>query len=459
MAMGASMTRHGLASLPLAARGSVSAALRRDEQADRGAAYLLRVDPFIQQGELTAADGARGEEFGESVSISGNTIVVGTPNFVVASSNTEQGAAYVFTRPASGWADLTQTAVLTASRGQSEELFGHSVSVSGNTIVVGAPFREIGRHTGQGAAYVFVKPASGWRNATQSAKLTAARGAAHEFFGESVAVLGHTVLSGAPSRKVGKNAQQGAVDVFRRPAAGWAGSPIQKAELTASDGEANDALGISVAISGEKIVAGADQHRIGNRVSQGAAYVFVKPASGWRNATQAAELTDSAGELGELFAHSVAVSGETIVVGGPYHRVGENAVQGAAYVFTMPASGWAGALTQTAELTASDGAKDELLGSSLAVSGNAIVAGASSKEVDKNLDQGAAYVFVRPASGWANATQTAELTASNGATGDSLGRSVAVAGQTIVVGAPDHEVRKVLAQGAVYTFAEPASQR
>lgn len=419
---------------------------------DRGGAYPLRIDPFIQQGELAARHGARGEEFGESAAISGKTIVVGTPNYVVASTNTEQGAAYVFTKRASSWANAIQTAVLTAAEGQSEELFGHSVSVSGNTIVVGAPFREVRTHTGQGAAYVFVKPRSGWRNAIQTAKLTAARGAAHEFFGESVAISGNTVLSGAPSRAVGKNAMQGVVDVFTMPASGWAGSLTPKAELTASDGEAHDALGISAAISGHTIVTGADLHAIGKSAGQGAAYVFVKPPSGWRTATQTAELTNEQGEAGELFGHSVAVSGETIVAGAPYRAVGKNAMQGAVDVFTMPASGWAGSLTQTAELTASDGAKNEALGRSLAISGDEIVAGADFKEVGKNAEQGAAYVFVKPSSGWANATQTDELTASNGAAGDSLGRSVAISGDTILAGAPDHTVARNLGQGAVYAF-------
>jgi fructose-specific component phosphotransferase system IIB-like protein len=165
---------------------------------------------------------------------------------------------------------------------------------------------------------------------------------------------------------------------------------------------------------------------------------------------------DENGDSGELFGRSVAVSGATIVVGAPDHEVGKNVAQGAMYVFTMPVSGWAGSPTQTAELTASDGAKDEQLGGSLAVSGDTIVAGASSKEVGKNALQGAVEVFVKPTSGWVNATQTAELTASNGTAGDSLGRSVAVSGQTIVAGAPDHEVRKILAQGAVYMFTEPS---
>ncbi len=421
---------------------------------DRRAAYPLHIDPFIQQAELATRHGARGEEFGESVAISGNTIVVGTPNYVVASSDVEQGAAYVFTAPASGWAHAVNTAVLTAKDGRSEELFGHSVSVSGNTIVVGAPFREVGKHAGQGAAYVFVKPASGWRNATPTAELIAAGGAANEFFGESVSVSGATVVVGAPSRRVGRHPMQGAVDVFERPPGGWADSPREAADLTASDGAADDALGISVAISARTIVAGADQHAIGKTADEGAAYVFVKPASGWRNATQTAELMAGEGQSGELFAHSVGVSLDTIVAGAPDRSVDGNARAGAVYVFVKPASGWAGALTETAELTASDGAKNEALGGSTAISGDAIVTGATFRKVGKNPEQGAVYVFVKPASGWAGSlAQTAELTAAGGTAGDSLGRSVAISESTIIAGAPDRKVARTLAQGAVYVFA------
>ncbi len=419
---------------------------------DRDAAYPLWIDPFIQQAELTGSRGSPGEEFGESVAIAASTIVVGTPNHADTATGAEQGAAYVFTKPASGWADATQAAVLRANRGESEEDFGHSVAVSGDTIVVGAPFREVGRHTGQGSAYVFVKPARGWRDATQTATLTAKRGAAHEFFGESVAVSGNVVVCGAPSHRVASNASQGAVDIFRKPADGWRGALTQSAELIAADGQANDSLGISVAVSRDTLVAGADLHRVDAHTGEGAAYVFTKPASGWRDSTQTAELTDYEGEAGELFGHSVALSGATIVVGAPFHELGDVVDQGAVYVFVMPASGWRGSVSQIAELTVSDGAKNELLGRSLAIFGNTVVAGASAREIGASSEQGEVYVFVKPASGWENVTPAADLIASNGTTGDDLGRSVAVSGKTIVAGAPDHEVRGELAQGAVYAF-------
>jgi hypothetical protein len=198
---------------------------------------------------------------------------------------------------------------------------------------------------------------------------------------------------------------------------------------------------------------------VGKSDGQGAAYVFVKPRSGWKTDTQTAELTDEQGEAGELFGHSVAASGGTIVAGAPYRTVGKNAMQGAVDVFRRPASGWAGSLTQAAELTVADGSEHEALGRSIAIWGGAIVAGADFREVGKNAEQGAVYVFVRPSSGWANATQADELIAANGTTGDSFGRSVAISGNTIVAGAPDHEVAANLGQGAVYAFvaASPAA--
>jgi hypothetical protein len=433
------MVRHDLEGVPIGAQGIVSAALE-------GAGGA-----FVQQGELSDSPGARGEEFGEAIAVSGRTLVVGTIHHIAASTDLEPGAAYVFTEPASGWAHAKQVAILTAPRGRSEEAFGRSVAISGNTIVIGAPFREVGRHTDQGVAYVFVKPTSGWRSASPTAELTAAGGAAGEFFGESVAISGGSVLVGAPGRKVGKHAAQGAVDVFAAPRSQRAGTQGQLAELTAPDGRANEALGISVAISGRTVVAGADLRRVGETGEQGIAYVFAKHAAGWRDVRATAQLTDGLPEARELFGRTVAISQNTIVVGAP-DRGGANAEQGAVYVFVKPASGWAGSLTQTAELTASDPGKDDELGGALAISGGLVVAGAPGHASGRNAEQGAAYAFVKPASGWRTASQTSELTATGGAPGDKLGLSVALSGDTILLGAPSRTVNEVLEQGAVYAF-------
>ena len=176
---------------------------------------------------------------------------------------------------------------------------------------------------------------------------------------------------------------------------------VQQAELTASDGAKEDELGWSVAVSGDTIVAGAPLRELGGHEHQGAAYVFTRPASGWASATQSAELTASEGAQGDRFGFSVARLGQHDRRRRARHKVGSHNRQGAAYVFTMPASGWTGSLNQTAELTASDGAEEDELGWSVAVSGNTIVVGAPFHKLAGHEHQGAAYVFVMPASGWA----------------------------------------------------------
>jgi len=417
---------------------------------DHGARYPLTVDPTVTQtAELTASDGAANDNFGSSVAVSGSTIVVGAPQHQVG-SNTYQGAVYVFTKPASGWANATQTAELTASDGAANDNLGLSVAVSGSTIVAGAP----GRQVGQGAVYVFSEPASGWANGTQTAELTASDGAVGDFLGQRVALSGSTIVAGAPGHAVGGNQGQGAVYVFSEPASGWADA-TQTAELTASDGAYIDQLGNSVGVSGSTIVAGAPHHQVGSNNTQGAVYVFSEPASGWANGTQTAELTASDGAAYDQLGWSVGVSGSTVVAGANEHWVGGNGYQGAVYVFSEPASGWADS-TETAELTASDGGASDGLGISVAVSGSTIVAGAGGHQVGGNTQQGAAYVFSEPAGGWANSTETAELTASDGASGDLL-EFVGLSGSTVVAGAPYHQVGSNSQQGAAYEFDYPPS--
>jgi hypothetical protein len=191
----------------------------------------------------------------------------------------------------------------------------------------------------------------------------------------------------------------------------------------------NGGFGGSVAISGETVVVGA----VGDISSQGAAYVFVKPGGGWSGAlTQTANLIASDGAMNDYFGGSVAISGDTVVVGAQGDSVDANTAQGSAYVFVKPGGGWSGTLTQTAKLTASDGATSNLFGHSVAVSGDTVVIGA----YYANSYQGSAYIFVKPGEGWSGAlTQTAKLIASDGVGYDFFGDPVAVSGDTVVVGA------------------------
>ena len=323
------------------------------------------------------------------------------------------------------------------------------MAVSGDTIVASAYLDDVGLNTNQGSAYVFVRPAGGWTDATQTAKLTAGDGAADDWLGWSVAVSGDTIVAGAVTDDVGLNTNQGSAYVFVRPAGGWANAS-QTAKLTAADDDDGAAqLGYSVAVSGDTIVAGAPVDDVAANIQQGSAYVFVRPAGGWANATQTAKLTAADGATSDVLGRSVAVSGDTIVAGalGDDGVAGSN--QGSVYVFVRPAGGWA-TVTQTAKLTAADGAADDVLGWSVAVSGDTIVAGSASDDGVAGSAQGSVYVFVRPAGGWVNTTQTAKLTASDGAANDVLGR-VAVSGDTIVAGAPLNVVPNS-DHGSAYVF-------
>jgi hypothetical protein len=407
--------------------------------ADRGARYPLRVDPFIQQAELTASDGAASDAFGTSVTVSGTTIVVGADGHTVG-SNAGQGAAYVFSNTSGTW---KQTAELTASDGTAGDDFGYSVAVTGGTVAVGAPLHKVGSNAGQGAVYAFSNTSGTWQ---QTAELTASDGAYGDELGKSVAVSGGTIVAGAATHQVGSNYDQGAAYVFSNAGAGW----TQSAELTASDGGANDKFGASVAVSGGTIAVGAYGHQVGSNEPQGAVYVFSNAGGGW---AQSDELTASDGAAQPYeaeFGYSVAVSGATIAVGAPLHQVGSTSEQGAAYVFDDSSGSW----VQTGELIASDGTTIDKFGISVAVSGGTVAVGAFTHSVGSNQYQGAGYVFDDSSGSWA---QTAELTASDGAARDEFGSSVAVSGGTVAVGAPLHKVGSNTNQGAAYVFSSGIS--
>ena len=154
--------------------------------------------------------------------------------------------AYVFTEPASGWANMTPTAELAASDGAAGYQFASTVSISGDTVVVGSFAATVDGHEGQGAAYVFAEPASGWTNMTQTAELAASDAAAGSEFGVAVTISGNTLVVGS----LFANSGHGAVYAFTGSGSAWA----QTAEYIGSN---SDYLGYSVAIDGNTLVSGA----------------------------------------------------------------------------------------------------------------------------------------------------------------------------------------------------------
>ena len=327
----------------------------------------------VQQAQLIATDGADTDLFGSSVAVSGDTAVVGALYDDVG-GNTQQGSAYVFVRSGTTWSEQQK---LTAADGAAGDWFGNSVALTGDTVVVGARDDD-NANADQGSVYVFTRSGTTW---SEQQKLTVADGGASDYFGRSVAVSRETAVVGAFGDDVGANADQGSAYVFARSGTTWS----QQAQLTANDGAANDWCGFSVAISGDTAVVGAEWDDVGVNANQGSAYVFVRSGTVW---SQQQQLTAADGATEDWFGGAVALSGETAVVGAQRDHVGITADQGSAYVFARSGTIW----SQQSQLTASDGAASDQFGFSVGFSGDTAVVGAYSDDVGAT-DQGSAYVF------------------------------------------------------------------
>jgi len=499
---GASRLRYAGLTAYDAAGGTLEAGLSSEGSEIRirvetdGARYPIVIDPILQTAKLLASDGGYEDEFGRSVSISGDTLVVGAAKADVG-VNTDQGAAYVFVKPTGGWSGtLTQTAKLLASDGAALDWFGGSVAVCGDTVLVGA-LGDDDNGSSSGSAYVFVKPSGGWSGTlTQAAKLLASDGAAQDWFGDSVSISGDravvgadsgaayvfekpaggwkntlnqtaklvasapwraegfgkavsmsgdTVVVGAVGEDVGSKTNQGAAYVFVKPTSGWSGTLTEVAKLLASDGGTAHFLGRSVSVSGDTVAAGADGFP-----SSGRAYVFVKPTGGWSGTlNENAKLVMSQFGVNRYFGYSVSVSGDTVAVGDYASGKG-----GEAYVFVKPAGGWSGTCNEATKLMTSDGTGGDWLGYSVCVSGCTVVAGAYGDD-DNGLDSGSAVVFERPSEGWSRGLlQPAKLVSSDGAKSDRFGNSVSISGDTLVIGAP-YDDDNGSSSGSAYVFVKP----
>jgi hypothetical protein len=387
------------------------------------------------QVKLTAPDGSAADFFGTLVAVSGDTAVVGSPHARVGAFP-HAGAAYVYTRVGGIW---TQQARLTASDGAAADWFGWSVAISGDTIVVGAWWHDSGTNPDQGSAYVFTRTGTTW---SEQAKLTASDGARLDQFGYSVGVSGDTVVVGASPWEDEANVEgqrQGSAYVFARTGNTW----VEQAKLTPSAGFAGDKFGVRVALDGDTAVVGAGS----DNAAQGSAYVYTRAGTTW---TEQAKLTAADGAADDEFGFWVAVSGDTVVVGAYFDDVAYKD-QGSAYVFTRSGGTW----TEQARLIAADGAEGDLFGRSVAVSGDTIVVGAQYDEIGGNFHQGSASLFTRAGGIW---TEKAKLTAADGNASDLFGVSVGVSGNVAIVGANTADVGVMPSQGAAYVFGGSLAQ-
>jgi hypothetical protein len=400
----------------------------------------------LQEIILRAEDAQEDDEFGWSVAMSGDTVVVGAheKNGEPGGSLTYAGAAYVFERDNGGPGAWGQAKKLVLSDPWEFDYFGESVAIDGDTIVIGA-FEEDGGPDNPllnaGAAYVFERDQGGPGVWGQVAKLVAADAQAEDNFGKAVSISGNLIIVGAWHEDGGPGdpmTSAGAAYIFDRNQGGN-GAWGQVAKLSAGDAQPGDYFGDAVAISNDTVVIGAygEDGGPGDPTSvTGAAYIFDRNQGGPGAWGQVAKLTDDVPQEYNYFGASVAIRTDNVVVGA-YGKNGDDPDEGAAYVYGRNQGG-ANAWGQVTKLTADDAEISDDFGWSVAISDDAIIVGARHK--DDGPDEpwshaGAAYIFGRNQGGIEVWGQMVKLLASDAGFNDLFGWSVAITTDNVVVGA------------------------
>ena len=397
----------------------------------------------VTERKAGASDASPGDLFGLSVDICGDTAIVGAPrNYLDPSTPggaNAEGSAYVLERDATGaWVEV---ASLTASDAAIGAEFGYAVAISGDTAVVGAWLEDQAASVNSqfGAAYVFERNHGGLGAWGEVTKLTSSDSAPGDLFGFSVGIDGDTLVIGAWSDDHAAGVDAGSVYVFDRDQGGeeaWG----EVAKLVASDGAAGDWFGTSCDIKGNRVVIGASGADDPNELDVGAAYVFERGAGSPSVWQEAAKLTASDKAAGDWFGVSIALSNDTIVVGAFLDDLGDLgdpeglADAGSAYVYERIQGG--ASWTESAKLTAGDGAGDsDQFGISVSLDGDTILVGAFRDNNSGGPDAGAAHFFERNQGGPNAWREVAKLTAKDAGIGDEFGAAVAVDGRNLIVGA------------------------
>jgi hypothetical protein len=391
--------------------------------------------PVSQLGFLKAANAGAGDNFGDKVAISGNTVVIGA-KFEDGSATTidgadddaapTAGAAYVYVYNANTLA-WEQQAYLKASNGEGGDRFGADVAIDGDIIVVGAE-NEDGAGGNSGAAYVFVRNAGQW---TEQAILRPSNAASGDWFGGDVDISGDTIVVGAYREN------EAFVFTYDPVLEQWTEQQI----LTGSNTASGDNFGRGVTIDGDTIVVGAffeDSNATSingpgdnnSRSNSGAAYVFVRNDGVW---TEQAYIKADNAAVDDLFGGILDLDGDTLAVGvysrGPFDH-------GGAYVFQRSGETW----TQQAYFEPALATTNEYFGSAISISGDLVAVGSPQEdgngvdgETDNSLlSSGAVYVYKREAGAW---SQHAYLKASNVGANDWFGRDVGISANTVIGGA------------------------
>jgi len=365
---------------------------------------------------LVGEDTDDGDRFGWTMAADGETVLVGAvtddePN------GEDAGSVYVFERDGEGW---TQTAKLAPEDGDDGDFFASALAVDGDTALIGA--RQAGDPT-TGIAYVFERGSEGWE---QAARLIPDATTADARLGWAVALVDGTALVSAPrDSTAAENA--GTVFAFEPGTEGWE----QQATLTAADASDGAFFGTALGGSGDTAAVGAAGASDPNGEQAGAAYIFERQDDGEGGWTQAAKLAADDGDESDLFGTATVLDGETALVAAVGDEDPNGSGAGSVYAFQQDErDNW----TQTAKLAPEDGTEGDEFGWSVALDSGTALIGARRNDELNGEDGGAAYLFENDDGEWVQRTKMAPEDATEGAR---AGSSVALAGTTALLGAPN----------------------
>ena len=358
----------------------VGAPLADNPGINTGAAYVFTVTgtTWTEQAKLNPSWALAGDNFGRSVAVSGNVIVVGAP--LHQARGPRAGSVFIFERSGTVWSEVAQ---INASDGQADDEFGQSVSISGSTIVVGTPQAD--------KIYVITKNGGTW---SEDAILTGSDTLAGDLFGYSVSVDGDSIVVGAPTRdELGTNS--GACYVFDRSGTTWS----ESAKLTHGGGQATDLFGFSVAIKGNQIYAGAPftDGPFPNQLDTGSAYEFLRSGNVWTEVKKYVHFSPS---TGDRLGNAVAIAGIKLLAAssmddeGANHGVPPPLNSGSTHEFYCVPGVPPPPIPCFDILVASDAEPGDQLG--ISVTGTMVWYVLGAMDDDNGTDAGAVYAFLSP---------------------------------------------------------------
>ncbi len=406
--------------------------------ADSGSAsvFVRTASTWSFEAQLIADDIQRGDVFGYEVSLSGSTALIGA----VDGDNTPgslSGSAYIFIRDGSSW---SQQAKLSDANGLYNDQFGVRVALSGDTAVIGANFKDTDAGLSSGCAYVYARTGTNWNLQSQ---LNSGNNAEGDRFGISVDIDGNTAAIGSQYADTLVGGNSGLVHIFARTGSTWA----LETTLLGSDVAGSDEFGFSVAVSNGRALVGARLHNYLSIGDSGAAYVFQKSGAIW---SQQAKLGASDASASDEFGRAVDLDGDTAVICATSDDTIGGVNAGSAYIFAFAAGVW----TEQEHLLASDGATGDGFGISTRLDGSTVIVGAQVADTVAGADAGKAYIYVRSGTTW---NQQAMILATDGAASDFFGYRVSISGDTAVVGADGDDTAAGSGAGSVYVFTRTGS--